>query len=141
MGDAIGAYERLHLLGLAYQGMNADNMVLDLVKDNAKEGTVGSVVNGTISRAEADGVIAPQKDLTDFSFSNTDDAALWNAYAVVGSDAAVMENIVVARAAQGILSIFLYFIVNLEFATGLPCIEHGRVEGVPVGSSFFSNSI
>ena len=33
MGDAIGAYERLHLLGLAYQGMNADNMVLDLVKD------------------------------------------------------------------------------------------------------------
>ena len=34
MGDAIGAYERLHLLGLAYQGMNADNMVLDLVKDN-----------------------------------------------------------------------------------------------------------
>ena len=104
MGDAIGAYERLHLLGLAYQGMNADNMVLDLVKDNAKEGTVGSVVNGTIARAEADGVIAPQKDLTDFSIYNTDDAALWNAYAAAGATAAVMVNIGAARAAQGIPS-------------------------------------
>ena len=32
MGDAIGAYERLHLLGLAYQGMNADNMVFRFSK-------------------------------------------------------------------------------------------------------------
>ena len=123
MGDAIGAYERLHLLGLAYQGMNADNMVLDLVKDNAKEGTVGSVVNGTIARAEADGVIAPQKDLTDFSIYNTDDAALWNAYAAAGATAAVMVNI------------------GAEFATGLPSIDYGRAEGVAVGFSFFSHSI
>ena len=35
MGDAIGTYERLHLLGLAYQGLNADNLVMDLVKENA----------------------------------------------------------------------------------------------------------
>lgn len=31
MGDAVGKFERMHLLGLAYQGMNADNMVYDLV--------------------------------------------------------------------------------------------------------------
>ena len=107
-----------NLLGLAYQGMNADNMVLDLVKDNAKEGTVGSVVNGTIARAEADGVIAPQKELTDFSIYNTDDAALWNAYAAAGATAAVMVNIGAARAAQGIPSTLLYFNDNIEFATG-----------------------
>lgn len=141
MGDAIGAYERLHLLGLAYQGMNADNMVLDLVKDNAKEGTVGSVVNGTIARAEADGVIVPQKDLTDFSIYNTDDAALWNAYAAAGAAAAVMVNIGAARAAQGIPSTLLYFNDNIEFATGLPSIDYGRAEGVAVGFSFFSHSI
>ena len=141
MGDAIGAYERLHLLGLAYQGMNADNMVLDLVKDNAKEGTVGSVVNGTIARAEADGVIAPQKYLTDFSIYNTDDAALWNAYAAAGATAAVMVNIGAARAAQGIPSTLLYFNDNIEFATGLPSIDYGRAEGVAVGFSFFSHSI
>ena len=28
MGDAVGAFERMHLLGLAYQGMNADNMAV-----------------------------------------------------------------------------------------------------------------
>lgn len=141
MGDAIGVYERLHLLGLAYQGMNADNMVLDLVKDNAAEGTVGSVVQGTIARAEADGVIAPQKDLTGFSIYNTDDAALWNAYAAAGATAATMVNVGAARAAQGIPSTLLYFNDNIEFATGLPSIDYGRAEGVAVGFSFFSHSI
>lgn len=141
MGDALGAFERLHLLGLAYQGMNANNMVLDLVKENAAEGTVGSVVQGTIARAEADGVIAPQKDLTGFSIYNTDDAALWNAYAAAGATAATMVNVGAARAAQGIPSTLLYFNDNIEFATGLPSIDYGRAEGVAVGFSFFSHSI
>jgi methyl-coenzyme M reductase beta subunit len=43
MGDAVGAFERFHLLGLAYQGLNANNLVFDLVKENGK-GTVGTVV-------------------------------------------------------------------------------------------------
>ncbi|WP_303294718.1 coenzyme-B sulfoethylthiotransferase subunit beta [Methanobrevibacter woesei] len=141
MGDALGAFERLHLLGLAYQGMNADNMVLDLVKDNAAEGTVGSVVQDTIARAEADGVIAPQKDLGGFNLYNTDDAALWNAYAAAGATAATMVNVGAARAAQGIPSTLLYFNDNIEFATGLPSIDYGRAEGVAVGFSFFSHSI
>ena len=140
MGDAVGTYERLHLLGLAYQGLNADNIVMDLVKDNA-DGTVGSIVQATIARAEADGVIAPQKALTDFSIYNTDDAAKWNAYAAAGAVAATMVNVGAARAAQGVPSTLLYFNDNIEFAIGLPSIDYGRAEGVAVGFSFFSHSI
>ncbi|WP_296865876.1 methyl-coenzyme M reductase subunit beta [uncultured Methanobrevibacter sp.] len=141
MADALGSFERLHLLGLAYQGLNADNLVYDMVKENATEGTVGSIVQATIARAEADGVIAPQDQLTDFAIYNTDDAAKWNAYAAAGAVAATMVNVGAARAAQGIPSTLLYFNDNLEFATGLPGLDYGRAEGVAVGFSFFSHSI
>lgn len=141
MGDAIGAFERMHLLGLAYQGLNADNMVLDLVKDNAKEGTVGSIVQETIAKAKADEVISVEKDLNGFDLYATNDVAKWNAYAAAGATAAVMVNVGAARAAQGIPSSLLYFNDNLEFATGLPGIDFGRAEGVAVGFSFFSHSI
>ena len=140
MADALGSFERLHLLGLAYQGLNADNLVYDMVKENA-DGTVGSIVQATIARAEADGVIAPQEQLTDFAIYNTDDAAKWNAYAAAGAVAATMVNVGAARAAQGIPSTLLYFNDNLEFATGLPGLDYGRAEGVAVGFSFFSHSI
>ena len=141
MGDAVGAYERMHLLGLAYQGLNADNMVLGLVQDNAKEGTVGSIVQDTIAKAEADGVIAVEKELTGYNMYATSDAAKWNAYAAAGCTAAIMVNVGAARAAQGIPSTILYFNDNIEFATGLPGIDFGRAEGVAVGFSFFSHSI
>jgi len=141
MGDAIGAFERMHLLGLAYQGMNADNMVLGLVKDNGAEGTVGTVMNGTIDRAVADGVISVEKDLNGFSVYDTNDLAKWNAYAAAGATAATMVNIGSARAAQGVPSSILYFNDSLEFATGLPGVDFGRAEGVAVGFSFFSHSI
>lgn len=141
MADALGSYERLHLLGLAYQGLNADNLVMDLVKDNAVDGTVGSIVHETISRAEADGIIAPQTELTDFNIYNTGDAAKWNAYVAAGAVAATMVNVGAARAAQGIPSTLLYFNDNIEFATGLPGLDYGRAEGVAVGFSFFSHSI
>ena len=81
MGDAVGTFERMHLLGLAYQGMNADNMVYDLVKENGKEGTVGSVIDDMVDRAKADGVIGVEKDLNGFNVYGTDDMAKWNAYA------------------------------------------------------------
>lgn len=141
MGDAIGAFERMHLLGLAYQGLNADNMVLDLVKDNAVEGTVGSIVQDTIAKATADGIVSVEKDLNGFDLYATNDVAKWNAYAAAGATAAVMVNVGAARAAQGIPSSLLYFNDNLEFATGLPGIDFGRAEGVAVGFSFFSHSI
>ena len=74
---------------------------MDLVKDNA-DGTVGSIVQATIARAEADGVIAPQKALTDFSIYNTDDAAKWNAYAASGEKSCVPASKDIAAATQGI---------------------------------------
>ena len=141
MGDAIGAFERLHLLGLAYQGLNADNMVLDLVKDNGAEGNVGNIVAATIEKAEADNIIAAGQDLNGFTMYKTDDVAKWNAYCAAGSIAAVMVNVGAARAAQGIPSTLLYFNDNIEFATGLPGLDFGRAEGVAVGFSFFSHSI
>ncbi|HEY0195936.1 MAG TPA: coenzyme-B sulfoethylthiotransferase subunit beta [Methanobacterium sp.] len=140
MGDAVGKFERLHLLGLAYQGMNADNLVLDLVKDNAN-GTVGSVIEGTVEKANADGVIGVEKDLNGFNVYGTDDLAKWNAYAAAGLQAATMVNQGAARAAQGVSSTILYYNDILEFETGLPSVDFGRAEGVAVGFSFFSHSI
>jgi len=140
MGDAVGKFERMHLLGLAYQGMNADNMVLDLVKENGN-GTVGSVIESMVEKANADGVIGVEKDLNGFSVYGTDDLAKWNAYAAAGLQAATMVNQGAARAAQGVSSTILYYNDILEFETGLPSVDFGRAEGVAVGFSFFSHSI
>lgn len=141
MGDAVGAFERMHLLGIAYQGMNADNLVFDLVKDNGAEGTVGSVINDMVERAKADGVVGVEKDLNGFNVYGTDDLAKWNAYAAAGMIAATMVNQGAARAAQGVSSTLLYYNDILEFETGLPSVDFGRAEGVAVGFSFFSHSI
>jgi methyl-coenzyme M reductase beta subunit len=141
MGDAVGAFERMHLLGLAYQGMNADNVVYDLVKSNGAEGTVGSVIADIVDRAAADGVIGVEKDLNGFKVYGTDDLAKWNAYAAAGVMAATMVNQGAARAAQGVSSTLLYYNDSLEFETGLPSVDFGRTEGVAVGFSFFSHSI
>ncbi|MDR2873253.1 MAG: coenzyme-B sulfoethylthiotransferase subunit beta [Methanobrevibacter sp.] len=141
MGDAIGAFERMHLLGLAYQGMNADNIVLDLVKDAAKEGTIANIIDGTVEKALADGVIKAEKDLNGFTEYGAVDVAKWNAYAAAGATASVMVNVGAARAAQGVPSSILYFNDSIEFATGLPGVDFGRAEGVAVGFSFFSHSI
>jgi len=140
MGDAVGKFERMHLLGLAYQGMNADNMVLDLVKENGN-GTVGSVIESMVEKANADGVIGVEKDLKGFNVYGTDDLAKWNAYAAAGLQAATMVNQGAARAAQGVSSTILYYNDILEFETGLPSVDFGRAEGVAVGFSFFSHSI
>ncbi|MCK9152506.1 coenzyme-B sulfoethylthiotransferase subunit beta [Methanobacterium alcaliphilum] len=141
MGDAVGAFERMHLLGLAYQGMNADNLVFDLVKENGAEGTVGSVIADVVERAAADGVVGVEKDLNGFNVYGTDDLAKWNAYAAAGVMAATMVNQGAARAAQGVSSTLLYYNDLIEFETGLPSVDFGRTEGVAVGFSFFSHSI
>jgi len=36
MGNAMGIFERHQLLGMAYQGLNANNMVYNCVKANGK---------------------------------------------------------------------------------------------------------
>lgn len=142
MGDAVGPFERQHLLSLAYQGMNANNIVYSLVKKNGKTGTVGTVIESLMERAIDDGVIRVKEVLpSGYKVYTTDDLPLWNAYAAAGQVAAVMVNVGAARAAQGVPSTVLYYNDLLEHESGLPGVDYGRCEGVGVGMSFFSHSI
>jgi methyl-coenzyme M reductase beta subunit len=142
MGDAIGPFERGHLLALAYQGLNANNMLYTIVKKNGKTGTVGTVVESLVEKAIEDGVIRVKETLpSGYKVYTTDDLPLWNAYAATGMVAAVMVNVGAARAAQGVPGTILYYNDMLEHETGLPGVDYGRSEGVGVGMSFFSHSI
>ena len=137
MGDAIGPFERGHLLGLAYQGLNANNMLYKMVKKNGKTGTVGTVIETLMENAIEDGVIRVKETLpSGYKVYTTDDLSLWNAYAAVGMVAAVMVNVGAARAAQGAPSTILYYNDLLEHETGLPSVDYGRSMGVCVGMSF-----
>jgi methyl-coenzyme M reductase beta subunit len=141
MGMAIGPFERAQLLAYAYQGLNANNLVYDLVKANGKTGTVGTVVQSLVERAIEDKVIVAGKKGGYFQFYNTKDPMLWNAYASAGTMAATMVNCGAGRFAQAVSSTLLYFNDLLEHETGLPGCDYGRVMGVAVGFSFFSHSI
>ena len=63
MGNAMGIFERHQLLGMAYQGLNANNMVYNCVKANGKTGTIGTVVQTTVAAALEDKVIKAGKKL------------------------------------------------------------------------------
>jgi len=142
MGDAIGPFERGHLLALAYQGLNADNILYSIVKKNGKTGTVGTVIESLMERALDDKVIKVKKTLpSGYKEYTTNDLPLWNAYAAIGQVAAVMVNVGAARAAQGVPSTILYYNDLLEHETALPSADYGRSMGVCVGMSFFSHSI
>lgn len=142
MGDAVGPFERQQLLGLAYQGLNANNMVYEMTKENGKTGTVGTVIESMMARAIEDKVIKVGKKYpSGFKEYTTSDYPLWNAYAAAGMLSAIMVNIGAARAAQGIPSTILYYNDLLEHETSLPGVDYGRAMGVSVGMSFFSHSI
>ncbi len=142
MGNAIGPFERAQLLGFAYQGLNANNLVYDLVKKNGATGTIGTVVQSLVERAIEDKVIkAGKKGKSGFVFYETKDPMMWNAYAAAGTMAATMVNCGAGRFAQAVSSTLLYFNDLLEHETGLPGCDYGRVMGVAVGFSFFSHSI
>ncbi|MCQ2069666.1 MAG: coenzyme-B sulfoethylthiotransferase subunit beta [archaeon] len=142
MGDAVGPFERQHLLSLAFQGLNANNLVYTLVKENGKTGTVGTVIESLMAHAIEDKVIRVKEVLpSGYKVYTTDDLPLWNAYAAAGEVAAVMVNVGAARAAQGVPSTVLYYNDLLEHESGLPGVDYGRAEGVGVGMSFFSHSI
>ena len=142
MGDAIGPFERYQLLGLAYQGLNANNLVYDLVKENGKTGTLGDVVRSTVKRAVSDGVIKPLKKLpSGYVVYTTDDVPLWNAYAAAGLLAGTMITCGAARAMQHITTVLVYYNDLIERETGLPGVDFGRVEGTGIEMSFFSHSI
>ena len=142
MGMAIGPFERAQLLLYAFQGLNANNIVYDLVKKNGKTGTVGTVVQSLVERAIDDKVIkAGKKGKSGFIFYETKDPMLWNAYAAAGTLAATMVNCGAGRFAQAVSATLLYFNDLLEHETGLPGCDYGRTMGVAVGFSFFSHSI
>ncbi len=141
MGNAIGPFERAQLLTYAYQGLNANNLVYDLVKKNGSTGTIGTVVQSLVERAIEDKVITPGKKGGYFQFYDTKDPMLWNAYAAAGTMAATMVNCGAGRFAQAVSSTLLYFNDLLEHETGLPSSDYGRVMGTAVGFSFFSHSI
>ena len=142
MGDLIGNFERGGLLALAYEGLNANNMLYTLVKKNGKTGTVGTVIESLMDRAIADGVIKVKETLpSGYKVYTTKDLPKWNAYAATGMVAAVMVNIGAARAAQGVPGTVLYYNDLLAHESGLPGVDYGRSEGVGVGMSFFSHSI
>jgi len=142
MGMAIGPFERAQLLLYAFQGLNANNMVYDLVKKNGKTGTIGTVVQSLVEQAIEDKVIkAGKKGKSGYIFYETKDPMLWNAYAAAGTMAATMVNCGAGRFAQAVSSTLLYFNDLLEHETGLPGCDFGRVMGVAVGFSFFSHSI
>ncbi|HJJ48952.1 MAG TPA: coenzyme-B sulfoethylthiotransferase subunit beta [Methanocorpusculum sp.] len=144
MGNAIGPFERAQLLIYAYQGLNANNMVYDLVKENGKTGTVGTVLQSLVARAVEDKVIKQGTTSTKtgyFKAYETKDPMLWNAYASAGTLAATMVNCGAGRFAQAVSSTMLYFNDLLEHETGLPGADFGRVMGASVGFSFFSHSI
>ncbi len=141
MGNAIGPFERAQLLAYAYQGLNANNLVYDLVKKNGATGTIGTVVQSLVERAIEDKVIVPGKKGGYFQFYDTKDPMLWNAYAAAGTMAATMVNCGAGRFAQAVSSTLLYFNDLLEHETGLPGCDYGRVMGTAVGFSFFSHSI
>jgi methyl-coenzyme M reductase beta subunit len=142
MGMAIGPFERAQLLLYAFQGLNANNMVYDLVKKNGKTGTMGTVVQSLVEKAIEDKVIkAGKKGKSGYVFYETKDPMMWNAYAAAGTMAATMVNCGAGRFAQAVSSTLLYFNDLLEHETGLPGCDFGRVMGVAVGFSFFSHSI
>lgn len=110
MGDAIGPFERGHLLALAFQGLNANNMTYELVKENGKTGTVGTVVESMVGRALEDKVIKVKEKLpSGYKVYTTNDIPLWNAYVATGLLAAIMVNCGAARASQGVPSTILYY--------------------------------
>ena len=142
MGGAVGIFERQQLLGLAYQGLNANNLLYDIVKENGKDGTIGTVIESVVRRAIEDGIISVDKTApSGYKFYKANDVPMWNACAAVGTLAATMVNCGAGRAAQNVSSTLLYFNDILEKETGLPGCDYGKVEGTAVGFSFFSHSI
>jgi methyl-coenzyme M reductase beta subunit len=142
MGNALGMFERNQLLGLAYQNLNANNLVYGTTKANGATGTIGTVVHSIVERGIEDGVIAPDKKMgSGYQMYKANDVSLWNAYCAAGTLAANLVNCGAGRSPQHTSSTLLYFNDIIEKETGLPGCDWGKVQGTAVGFSFFSHSI
>ncbi len=144
MGNALGWFERYHLLGFAYQGLNGDRLVLDLIEKN-KEGTVGDIVSNLIRIGLEDQVIKqgrgfPAKVFSGYLMYTTKDYPLWNAYTCAGLLAASIVNVGASRAAQSVASVFSGFSDLCMFQSGgLPDPDCGRIMGIGLGLTKFSH--
>jgi methyl-coenzyme M reductase beta subunit len=142
MGNALGMFERNQLLGLAYQNLNADNLVYGTTKANGATGTIGTVVHSIVERGIEDGVIAADKKMgSGYTMYKANDVSMWNAYCAAGTLAANLVNCGAGRSPQHTSSTLLYFNDIIEKETGLPGCDWGKVQGTAVGFSFFSHSI
>lgn len=141
MGDSMGRWRRWQMLILAYQGLNADNLLHDLVKANGT-GTTGEVIASVVERAIKDNVIKVGRTLASgYNIYEAVDADKWNAYCATGLLAATIVNQGSARAAQGVSSTMLYYNDLIEHETGLPSTGYGDGVGNGISFSFFSHSI
>ena len=147
IGNAVGWFERYHLLGLAYQGLNADRVLYDMIDEN-KEGTVGDVISTLMKFGMEDGLIErhgrsyPSKLFSGFQFYKSKDFAKWNAYTCTGLLAASIVNCGASRAAQSVSSVFGGFSDLLTFeAGGLPDPDCGRIMGAGLGLNLYTHSI
>ncbi|MHC1566757.1 MAG: coenzyme-B sulfoethylthiotransferase subunit beta [Candidatus Syntropharchaeia archaeon] len=139
-GGAIGPYERFHLLGLGYQGLNGNNMVYELVRDHGR-GTITDIIWDVVERAIKDGVIKVKKTLpSGYKLYSPRDAALWNGYAAAGLLAATIQNAGASRAAQGAPSAMLYFNDLISMQTGLPPVDFGRSIGTATTYEWLSHA-
>jgi methyl-coenzyme M reductase beta subunit len=140
-GDCYGPYQPYTLLAYAFQSLNGNNLVYNLVKENSK-GTVGDIAQSTIERAIEDGIIYPKEKLpSGYSLYAIKDPFLWNAYTCAGTLAAVMVNVGAARAAQMVTATMAYFNDAIELRTGLPSADINKLHGIGVIWSFYSHSI
>ncbi|MHA1130747.1 MAG: coenzyme-B sulfoethylthiotransferase subunit beta, partial [Candidatus Helarchaeota archaeon] len=145
MGNALGWFERYNLLGLAYQGLNGDRVLFDLIEQN-KEGTVGDVVSSLIQIGLEDGVIKtgrgfPHKLFSGYRMYSTKDYPLWNAYTCAGLLAASIINVGASRAAQSVASVFSGFSDLCMFESGgLPDPDCGRIMGVGLGLTKYTHN-
>ncbi|MDY6965427.1 MAG: methyl-coenzyme M reductase subunit beta [Halobacteriota archaeon] len=142
-GDALHpVYERYHLLGLAYQGLNANNLVYDLVKDNGEDGTILGIIEDLVKRATEKGAIGVKETLpSGYNMYKTDDACLWNAYMAAGQLAATIINCGAMRAAQAVPASIVAFNDLIKLNVGLPDLDFGRALGTSIGISFYTHSI
>ena len=147
MGNALGWYERYNLLGMAYQGFNANNLVLDLVSEN-RSGTVGDIIRALMQKALETEVIRPKSDKfpdvqpSGYKFYTSDDIPMWNAYTCAGLLAACIVNVGASRAAQCVSAVLGAFGDLLCFESGgFPDPDCGRVMGTGLGFCFYTHSI
>ncbi len=134
-GYSVGWYKRLYQLGFAYQGLNANNLTYELVKECGK-GSIYDVVQALIHRALEDKVM----ENSGKSY-RPKDVALWNAYAASGQLAATIVGAGAIRSAQSAGSIISSYNDLIQIFTGLPSVEFGRVMGSAIFMNWLSHSI